>query len=231
MILNGCCAAFVLPIRVTAGLVAVQTLAIAVSRSLWDHGPTDLMPVAEAGVFAGFQIFAVLMIEIGLRERRARAELAALNLELSTAQTRLAESSRTAERLRIARDMRDAIGHELTALAVHLEVAAHLTTGQANQGLRLIAETDPDVALLDLRMPVLDGLATLQALPGPRPAVLVLTTFDDEDTVVDALRAGGPWIPPQGRDPGSVDRCNRHGRSRRRGHPARYHRHSPAARR
>jgi signal transduction histidine kinase len=133
LILSACSAAFVLPIGLTAGLVVVQTLAIGLSRAIWDHGPTDLMPLAEAGVFAGFQIFAVLMIEVSLRERRARSELAALNVELATAQTRLAESSRTAERLRIAREMHDAVGHELTALAVNLEVAAHLTAGQAHE--------------------------------------------------------------------------------------------------
>ena len=76
----------------------------------------------------------------------------------------------------------------LLGLSEAVEVVGE--AGDGAQGLRLIAETDPDVALLDLRMPVLDGLATLRALPGPRPAVLVLTTFDDEDAVVDALRAG-----------------------------------------
>jgi DNA-binding NarL/FixJ family response regulator len=76
----------------------------------------------------------------------------------------------------------------LLGLSEAVEVVGE--AGDGEQGLRLIADTDPDVALLDLRMPVLDGLATLQALAGPRPAVLVLTTFDDEDAVVDALRAG-----------------------------------------
>lgn len=49
-----------------------------------------------------------------------------------------------------------------------------------------------DVALLDLRMPVMDGIATLNALSRrpARPAVLVVTTFDRDELVLDAIAAG-----------------------------------------
>lgn len=55
-----------------------------------------------------------------------------------------------------------------------------------------IARTGPDVVLLDLRMPIVDGLsvlAKLQAVPHP-PKVAMLTTFDAEEHVADALRLG-----------------------------------------
>jgi DNA-binding NarL/FixJ family response regulator len=51
----------------------------------------------------------------------------------------------------------------------------------------------PDVVLMDVRMPVLDGIAATRAVTarsGDRPEVIVLTTFDADATVLEALRAG-----------------------------------------
>ncbi len=60
------------------------------------------------------------------------------------------------------------------------------------EGLAVIAKERPDIVLLDLRMPRLDGLGVLRGFAGKSdaPPCLVLTTFDDDALVLDALRAG-----------------------------------------
>ncbi len=67
--------------------------------------------------------------------------------------------------------------------------------GEAENGrvaVALVNEQDPDVALLDLNMPELDGIAatTRIARESPRTAILVLTMMEDDDSVLAAIRAG-----------------------------------------
>ena len=60
------------------------------------------------------------------------------------------------------------------------------------QALGLVAEHHPDAILLDLHMPVLDGIETTRKLSAehPRVAVVILTTYADDESVLEALRAG-----------------------------------------
>ncbi len=60
------------------------------------------------------------------------------------------------------------------------------------QAVAVVAELGPDVALMDIRMPVLDGISATRRLvvAGVRTRVLVLTTFDLDEYVFEALRAG-----------------------------------------
>ena len=71
-----------------------------------------------------------------------------------------------------------------------IEIVGEAGDGEA--GLKLVADTSPDVVLMDIRMPRLNGLdatARLMGQPAP-PKVIVLTTFDADDFVVRALRDG-----------------------------------------
>ena len=77
-----------------------------------------------------------------------------------------------------------------------LEAAGFVVVGEAADGaeaLALAATQRPDVVLMDIRMPVLDGLAATRQLTaaGPgAPRVVILTTFDLDDYVYEALRSG-----------------------------------------
>lgn len=71
-----------------------------------------------------------------------------------------------------------------------ISVVGH--AGDGETALRVVADTDPDVVLMDMRMPVRDGLSAtelLSARPGA-PRIIALTTFDQDELVVRALRAG-----------------------------------------
>jgi DNA-binding NarL/FixJ family response regulator len=78
----------------------------------------------------------------------------------------------------------------LLALTPEVEVVGEGADG--DEALALLAAHDADVLLLDLRMPGRDGIATLEEMrrQSIQVPVLVLTTFDDEELVLQAMRGG-----------------------------------------
>jgi DNA-binding NarL/FixJ family response regulator len=80
--------------------------------------------------------------------------------------------------------------HILLALDNAVEIVAEAANGEA--ALRLVAEHRPQVVLMDLRMPLMCGAEATRRIRAiyPEIRVLVLTTFDQEEDVFDALRAG-----------------------------------------
>jgi len=77
-------------------------------------------------------------------------------------------------------------------LAIEPGIVVVGTAADGRAAIDLAAQTRPDVVLMDVRMPVLDGLRAAELLRErlPECRVLMLTTFDDEEYVVRALRAG-----------------------------------------
>ncbi|MCE9686594.1 histidine kinase [Shewanella sp. AS16] len=76
-------------------------------------------------IFIGFQLFALSSSLARCNERAARVQQERLNQQLLATRSLLSQTSQQQERLRIARDLHDILGHQLTALTLQLEVLSH----------------------------------------------------------------------------------------------------------
>ena len=176
--------ALTLTVAQVVGLAAIQCA-----------GQTGAMTVLVAVVCGGLQLFAFCAAQLARGEITARDELARTNAELRTAQTLLNESARLGERLRIARDLHDVMGHTLTTLAIHLDVACKLTSGPAAEHVAHARTAAGE--LLDqvrsvvsrFRVEPLDLRATLETLAAGAEGLQVHLRLPPDIAVTDPARA------------------------------------------
>jgi DNA-binding NarL/FixJ family response regulator len=90
-----------------------------------------------------------------------------------------------------------------------IEVVGEAVDGA--EATRLVRQEKPDVVLMDIRMPGVDGIAATSEIVRDdsldRVRVLILTTFESDDTVVDALRAGASGFLVKDTDPADLIRA------------------------
>jgi len=145
----------------------------------------------QAGLFLGMSLFAFMSSVVVLRQNAARDELRRVNSELHATQSLLAENTRIAERVRIARELHDLVGHHLTALTLNLEVVTHLADGkvlehvQQAHSLAKLLLADVREVVSDMRQGNMVNLADafntlIEGVPKPRihldlPAQAVMT--------------------------------------------------------
>lgn len=79
-----------------------------------------------------------------------------------------------------------------TLLSVYDDIEVVGQAGDGQECVQLATKIRPDVALMDIRMPIMDGVRATRQLKEAQPhcKVIVLTTFDDDEYIFDALRFG-----------------------------------------
>ena len=111
----------------------------------------------SAALFFMFNIFALIMVNTATKEREAKEHANQLNRELLATQELLSQASKQAERVRIARNIHDLLGHHLTALTINLQVASRISEGEAKEkidtchGLARLLLSDVREAVSEIR--------------------------------------------------------------------------------
>lgn len=149
---------FLLPRR--AGAVTAVVLVLACFALLTGDGRGFGAMVR----MASFMAFAYGAGSLAVAHAEGREELALVNAELLATRELLAGSAREAERLRIARDLHDTLGHHLTALSLNLELAAHQAPPPAREAVER-ARSLAKLLLADVR-------EVVSELRGPEPEEL-----------------------------------------------------------
>lgn len=87
----------------------------------------------------------------------------------------------------------------LLAAAADIDVVGRCADG--DEVAAAVARLHPDVVLCDVRMPRIDGLAVVQAFHGTGPVFLMMTAFDEDGRVLDAVAAGAAGFMMKDEDP------------------------------
>lgn len=112
----------------------LASLALFTAAQLMHYGLDDSINILISSMLYGLlQLFAVSVIQRFIAEREQKEHVAELNRELIATRQLLSESAAQSERLRIARDLHDILGHHMTALILNLEAASHGVDGEAKE--------------------------------------------------------------------------------------------------
>ncbi len=141
--------------------------------------PVDIAHIL--GAYSTFTAFALLVYWLQQNEREAQRALAGANVEILGTRALVVEGVRQGERLRIARELHDSLGHQLTALRLQLELAGRREDSQLALEALTQARATSQAAISDLRQVVKaiqseawpDFTAALNALAAGLPGTAV----------------------------------------------------------
>jgi len=159
-------------------------------------GWTIVTAFLQVCMYLGMSALAFFTSLVARQQTEEREAQRRLNSELRATRALLAESTRIAERMRIARELHDLIGHHLTALSLNLEVASHLVNPTAVDHVRKAQATakhllaDVREAVSELRQDdAVDLTQALRSLVEGVPGLAVHVTTPPRFGVQDPRRA------------------------------------------
>lgn len=148
----------------------------------WQDGGAFL----SAAMYATFHMFAILSARSAADAEAAHDRLATANRELVATQHLLSEAARLSERTRIARDLHDLLGHQLTALAINLQIAERQANGDVvakiaeSRALARLLLSDVREAVSTLReQGVLDFRRAISLVTENAPGIAVELDIED----------------------------------------------------
>ena len=186
---------WVVPFWLGVAWMVLQTLCLAALFSIFPEYSIALA-VLQACIYTAFSGLVFVVSTVASQQAEEREAQRRLNSELRATRALLAESTRIAERMRIARELHDVIGHHLTALSLNLEVASHLSNESASVHVRK-AQTTARQLLADVREAVselrqddaIDLTQALQSLIDGVPSLRVHLNIPPRFSVEDPRRA------------------------------------------
>lgn len=159
-------------------------------------GWTIVTAFLQVCMYLGISALAFFTSMVAMQQTEEREAQRRLNSELRATRALLAESTRIAERMRIARELHDLIGHHLTALSLNLEVASHLSNEAAAEHVRKAQATakhllsDVREAVSELRQDdAIDLTQALRSLIEGVPGLQVHVAMPPRFSVEDPRRA------------------------------------------
>ncbi len=179
-------------LRKALAAVVAQSVVLAAMKCADQADGMSLLVLVST---CGFQLFAVSAAHLARSEASARQSLAKANAELQATHALLAQNARMSERLRISRDLHDVLGHNLTSLAVHLDVASRTARGAGVEHVRCaraIAGTllhEVRAVVSQVRVQPIDLRATLLSLTEGLPGLHVDLVIPEDLTALDPARA------------------------------------------
>lgn len=187
---------WLLPLGWAVLVLVVQNLLLIPVFATFPTFGTLSLAMFQALVYLGFSVLTFVTAVIAKQQAEAREEQRKLNAELRATRALLAESSRIAERMRIARELHDLVGHHLTALTLELEVTRHLVDSRAAQHVETAQRTarklltDVRTVVSELRQDdAVDLSAALRELAAGIPGLKVNLQLPRRFTLDDPRRA------------------------------------------